>query len=423
MNTLASAAVTIPAQPGTTSQAAVSRDASVETPSPAKLSAHRFHYIDHLRTIATVQVILAHTCMTYGGTGFWFYREIGNSRSPSSVLFTLFVITSQAYLMGLFFLLAGYFTPRSYDCKGPATFLYERAIRLGVPLLLFGFVLAPLTVAMVSAATGHGFWPAIRDLWQQRNFINGPLWFTEGLLAISIGYALWRKLQFGHLQGENQRSEYNKPWKPLRVVSWKQLPGQGTWLLFVLAIVSATFLLRLVFRADQRFFGVWLGNFPAYIFLFCLGVAARRHQWMSQLNMRHARPWIILSILVWPTLAIAKSFLRTSDTIAHLLGGLHWEALLYAAWEPFVAVGIISGLLVIFRRYFNRPSNFMAWLDRRAYAVFVFHPPVVVAVCLLLRNWHTSGLLKFTVVGPVACAAAWLLADPLVRLPILRKIF
>ena len=361
--------------------------------------------------------------MTYGGTGFWFYREIGNSRSPTSVLFTMFVITTQAYLMGLFFLLAGYFTPRSYDRKGPAKFVYHRAVRLGFPLLLFGFVLAPLSVAMVSAATGHGFWPAIQEIWQQRNFINGPLWFTEGLLAISIGYAIWRMLGIGKLHAANQREESGKAWKPLHVVSWKQLPGHGVWLLFVLAVIASTFLVRLAFPADVRFYGVWLGNFPAYIALFCVGVAARRHQWMSQLNMGHIRPWIVVSILAWPTLAITKSFLRTTETIRHLLGGLHWEALVYAAWDPLVAVGVISFLLVILRRYFNRPSNFMAWLDRRAYAVFVFHTPVLIAVCLLLRNWHAPGILKFAVAGPLACAAVWLLVDPLVRLPILRKIF
>jgi peptidoglycan/LPS O-acetylase OafA/YrhL len=70
----------------------------------------------------------------------------------------------------------------------------------------------------------------------------------------------------------------------------------------------------------------------------------------------------------------------------------------------------------------NRPSRFWNWLNRRAYAVYIIHPFVLVGLALLLRGWIAPPLLKFVVVGALSCAATWLAADPLVRVPGVRRI-
>lgn len=46
--------------------------------------------------------------------------------------------------MGLFFLIAGAMTPGAIAQYGPAAFLHERLVRLGLPLLAFLLVLGPL---------------------------------------------------------------------------------------------------------------------------------------------------------------------------------------------------------------------------------------------------------------------------------------
>src|SRR6516162_6137859 len=104
----------------------------------------REQYIDRLRSVMTALVILHHTAITYGAPGGWYYNELKPSGSPSSLLLTLFVATNQAYFMGFFFLLAGYFTPPSLERKGYARFLGDRFLRLGLPLLAFIVVLGPL---------------------------------------------------------------------------------------------------------------------------------------------------------------------------------------------------------------------------------------------------------------------------------------
>ena len=97
--------------------------------------AERDLYIDRLRTAMTALVVVFHAAITYGGDGGWFYHEVEHSASPSSLLLTLFCATNQAYFMGFFFLLAGYFTPPSLQRKGYARFIADRFLRLGLPLL------------------------------------------------------------------------------------------------------------------------------------------------------------------------------------------------------------------------------------------------------------------------------------------------
>ena len=46
--------------------------------------------------------------------------------------------------MGMFFFLGGYFTPGACDRKGAATFLSDRALRLGAPLALGTILIVPL---------------------------------------------------------------------------------------------------------------------------------------------------------------------------------------------------------------------------------------------------------------------------------------
>jgi peptidoglycan/LPS O-acetylase OafA/YrhL len=91
-------------------------------------------------------------------------------------------------------------------------------------------------------------------------------------------------------------------------------------------------------------------------------------------------------------------------------------------WEPFVAWGLIAAWLLWFRARMNQPSGLWTWLGRRAYAVYIIHPLVVVGISLLLHGWVAPALVKFGVVGSLACVGCWLAADPLVRLPGVRRI-
>jgi peptidoglycan/LPS O-acetylase OafA/YrhL len=372
--------------------------------------AQRDFYIDRLRVAMTALVILHHTAITYGAIGGWFWRELPPSRTASSTLLILFCSTNQAYFMGFFFMLAGYFTPASLERKGYARFIADRFLRLGIPLLAFGLILGPLTAAIVTAYQGSGFWPTIVALWQRKEFINGPLWFAQALLIFSLGYCMWRAI-FGTPLARTQPSP-------------RPVPASRAWLVAAIGVAAASFAVRQFIPVGQNVFGLQLAYFPGYIFLFAAGLAAWRNDWLRQLEWKNARPWILASLRSWPALPLGMIALRAMHRGASLdtSGGLSWAALLYAAWDPFVAWGLIAAWLLVFRAHANQPSALWEWLGRRAYAVYIIHPPVLVGLALMLHHWVAPALAKFAVVGALACTASWLIADPLVRIPAVRRI-
>ena len=367
-------------------------------------------YIDRLRSVMTAFVILHHTAITYGAPGGWYYNELKPSATVSSLLLTFFVATNQAYFMGFFFLLAGYFTPHSLERKGYARFLGDRFLRLGLPLLAFMFILGPATSALITAYEGKGFWPTIEYLWTHAIFGNGPLWFAQALLMFSIGYSAWRAVAGASL---NQVERTARP-----------VPGGRWWLLSAVTVGVAALAIRQVVPTGVNIIGLQLGYFASYTFLFALGIAAWRHDWLRQLEWRQARVWIIGLIFTWPLLPLGIFVARALNGAgkSNFGGGLSWTAILYAMWEPFVAWGLIAAWLLVFRSLMNQESTLWRWLNRRAYAVYIIHPPILVGISLLFHPWVAPAPVKFFVTGALSCIACWLLADPLVRLPGLRRV-
>jgi len=389
--------------------AEIERTASASSDS-TRIAPPRDLYIDRLRTIMTAFVILHHTAITYGASGSWFYNELHVSGETSSILLTLFCATNQAYFMGFYFLLAAYFTPGSLERKGYAKFIGDRFTRLGIPLLVFIFILGPLTAAMVASHDGKGFWRVFPYLWNHVIIINGPLWFAQALLIFSLAYCAWRAA-FGSSLASSSRTP-------------RPVPAYARWLLSAILVGAASLAIRQFVPTGKNVIGLQFGYFAPYIFLFAIGIAAWRYDWLRQLEWKHARPWIITLIAAWPLMpiSIAIAMRVFPPGKANFGGGHTWPAIVYAFWDPFVSWGLIAAWLLIARAFMNKPSAFWSWLNRRAYAVYIIHPPVLVGMSLLLHSFVAPAILKFIVTGTLSCIATWLIADPLVRIPGIRRI-
>jgi peptidoglycan/LPS O-acetylase OafA/YrhL len=230
------------------------------------------------------------------------------------------------------------------------------------------------------------------------------LWFAVALLSFSLWYLLFRRFAGPQPQGV----ETPQP-APAPVPSWL------SWFLCALLVGASALAIRQVFPIGESLYGYW----AMYIFLFIVGIHSRPRKWLRDLTWKQARPWVMIALIAWPTLPLGWMLSKGS---ANFNTGLTWAAFLYAFWEPFIAWGIIAAWLLLFREHLNQPSVFWEWLGRRAYAVYIIHPPVLVGIALLLHGWAAPALIKFAVVGSLACIATWLLADPLVRLPGIRRV-
>jgi fucose 4-O-acetylase-like acetyltransferase len=114
----------------------------------------RLFYIDNLRILLTILVIMHHLAIGYGAPGDWIYNERGPMSDVSTILMTLFLALNQSFFMGVFFMVSSYFSPGSIDRRGSKAFLLDRLKRLGIPLIFYVFVINPLTLYPVERLFG-----------------------------------------------------------------------------------------------------------------------------------------------------------------------------------------------------------------------------------------------------------------------------
>jgi peptidoglycan/LPS O-acetylase OafA/YrhL len=364
----------------------------------------RTFFIDRLRVVLTVLVILHHTAITYGGSGGWFYREVRDGGTPASLLLTVFCAVNQSFFMGMFFLLAGYFTPAALQRKGATRFVQERLVRLGVPLIVFGFVLGPLAAALAGGPAGG----RVFERWwlSHGTFVIGPLWFAWALLLFAAGFVAWRRV---------------RP-QPMDTVD-RALPASMSWLYAALGVGAASLALRQLVPVGENVLGLQLGYFASYVFLFALGCAAAHHRWLERVERQQAGQWARVTLITLPLLFVTAALCGALQGRAvNFNGGFGLPAVVYAFWEPFVAWGLMASLLVRFRERFNAPSPAWESWGARAYGAFIVHAPILVGVSVALAGWTAPPLLKFAVVGTVAVAASFTAASWLLRLPGARRV-
>ena len=152
----------------------------------AKPPARLFH-LDNLRIYLTILVILHHTAISYGGAGDWTIID-PSVDDISPIFLTLFTAVNQSYFMSAFFLLAGYFTPRSLDKKGPVNFIKDRLIRLGIPLLLYTTIFLNINEYLI--VVGYLKRP-FSLVW---TYSPAHLWFLQALLILTVIYVIYRVL-------------------------------------------------------------------------------------------------------------------------------------------------------------------------------------------------------------------------------------
>jgi fucose 4-O-acetylase-like acetyltransferase len=364
----------------------------------------RTDFIDRLRGVLTALVIVHHAAITYGASGGWFYREVTDEGLPGSMALTLLTAVNQSFFMGMFFLLAGYFTPASLAKKGAARYLGDRLVRLGVPLLIFGFVLGPLSAALAGAPAGQPVVGRWVDMMTSGVFVIGPLWFALALLIFALGWVAWATMRRG---GSEPAAA------PVTAV-----PAWPSWLVAAVAVGFTALLIRQWVPVGQSVLGLQLGYFASYTFLFALGCRAAGGRWLERVSVGQAKGWAIVSLLALPLVFIAAAFGGAlQGRPVNFNGGLGLPAIVYAFWEPFVAWGIIASLLYVFRTRFNTVSGRWSRWGSNAYGAFIVHAPVLVGISVLAAAWKGPVLLKFIAVTVVATVLSFGIAGWLRRLP------
>ncbi len=157
---------------------------------PTAMTAGRIVALDRARTFVTLLVLLHHSVVNY--------TYFGAGDSMRWLGFDLVVLFNDSFFMACMFLISGLFVHDSLTRKGSATFLRDRAWRLGIPFLVSVFVLMPIAYyptflryhlpGTTDFNFFHFWWHTITvGPWP-----SGPAWFLWVLLALdAIAAGIW----------------------------------------------------------------------------------------------------------------------------------------------------------------------------------------------------------------------------------------
>ncbi len=350
----------------------------------------QLYFVQWLRFILISLVVAHHAAQPYGPTG----GDWPISDPVSSNWLGPFFMFNSAFFMGFFFFISGYFVSGSYDRKGGLVFIRDRVIRLGVPLVLVSLFVFGL-IAFSGSETQDSFVDFL--LYQyigQWEVEMGLLWFIAQLLALSIIYAIWRRI--------TSRQQTSEP----RVFS---TPSNQTILIYALTLGVAGMIVRTFYQQDE-----WvkiLGVIPAevvhvsqYWSLFVIGVIAGRGRWLENIPSSLGPKWLAIGLAAFVVaLATHPSAYLFPESILPdwMLLGLFW-GIFWGFLEAFICVGLIVGLSVFFRERFSTSNKWMERLDQNVYGVYIIHVFIVVGLQQAILNIALPALAKFALVTTVA---------------------
>lgn len=393
--------------PEQTTLSGVAGDAALVQPVSQATGKVRLFFLDHLRAALTILVVLHHLAVIYSGAAVFYYVDPPAPQDHLYVLLVLLLLVNQAYFMGFFFLISGYFTPGSFDRKGAGTYYKDRLLRLGIPLLAYVFVLSPIAsigLYQAPAAYAHLTPPLT---WQQLPHLLGvgPLWFAEMLLFFCLGYVLWRRARRTRIQPAE------------RVFSPPSYWAIG---LFILALAAASYLIRIVVPLGLTIpiLGFpTLAYLPQYMSFFIVGIIAFRRNWFQTIPGSMGMVGFVVALVA--SLVLLPLALSRGAAFAGL-GTLQSAA--YALWDSIFSVGICLALLPFFRRFWNRQSRFSRFLSRQAFTVYIIHIPIIVLLALAIRGIHLESLLKFALAALIGLPLCFALAFLVRKLPFASRI-
>lgn len=343
---------------------------------PAEKTGKRIYFADNLRTWMVILVVLQHLAEIFS--------------------MYLFMMLNQAYFMGLLFLLSGYFTPGSFERRGPETFLKDRLLRLGVPTLIYAFILSPIT-----RIGTHG----LADNTTASLFALGPMWFAVMLLVFDLGYLAWRMVV------------KNRPERPV--------PEKRTMLtfpkvaLFTFVLAAASYLLRIAIPYGIPVLGFpSLGYLAQYLSFFLVGMLAYKRGWLQTVSGSLGKIGFVLAVLATIVLLPVALIGPGSAWIGH--GS--WKSAVFALWDSIFAVGMSLALITFFRRFLDGRKKLGRVLSQHSFTVYVIHASILAFLAVALRGLQMQMLLKFCLAAivylPLCFGIAWLIR----KIPYVKKI-
>eukprot|EP00438_Fugacium_kawagutii_P036089 Skav218070 [mRNA] locus=scaffold1832:115912:117027:+ [translate_table: standard] len=368
----------------------------------------RLIYLDNLRSILSILVVGHHSALAASGLGRWYYSSQRQDEEIVTVaLVATGIFTSQAFLTGLLFGVAGLLVPPSLAKKGPLKYLVSRLWRLGLPVLLVGLPIHHLCRWLGQKWEGmHRDSSSASSASLLMSLASGPgvAWFQLWLLAFEVIFVMLR-------------GSFAMKMAPQSLSFFKVLG-----VIFAVAFVQYLVEMYLAKPLAGLLPG-WKGlghhiiHTPLYGFCFFCGSLSDSAVLLTMLKV-HTKP---LSIAAFLTMVLCFVFAlgrgqsqpeRASDPTAVAIG---------AGMTVLTCAGVSNAMLQHFKEH-HSGSSILSGFSHLSYAVNMLHPVVVVLLTPVVIEVPLGLLGQFTLLWLASTSASFAAAALLLTSSQARKL-
>lgn len=362
----------------------------------------RLHELDNLRAAMMWLGVVLHAADLHTVT----FAAIHWRDPARTEVADLLVFVIHAFRMPAFFIVAGFFVALLASRRGLPAMLRHRALRVGLPLLLFW---PPLFALMVVLSNLHALPPGAPpvlslDLAAMPQMPDGTrwqlmhLWFLQVLFGLAAATCVIGLFLPARWRAPLLRRAVAAMLHPLA------LPA-----LALLQAASVRHHPYGVFAASAQVMPPlheWV--FHGLFFAYGLALYAARDRLLPRLQASCLRLAALglLALVVAGVLAAGQFYGRPTVPYARL-----WTAFAYTACGWLWSLALIGA----FARWLRRRTGASAYLADSAYWVYLVHLPFIVAIDLVLRAWDMPALVKLGLCVAVATAGSLLTYQVLVR--------
>jgi len=340
---------------------------------------NRIHWLDNLRTITILLVVLYHVGGVYEAAGLWASFWIVDD--PATISWVGIVgIMFDVMVMPLMFFISGFLTPVSLENKSGWGFVKGKFKRLMIPWVIAVFTLIPLYKVIFLYSRGLP-----QEHWSTYFHFTNPnsqnwLWFLPVLFAFDMLYLLLSKLNV-------RFSNMSLKWAVV-----------GT---FVVGLVYSFFIGGMLgFRSWTLTSLIDFENerLLLYFMTFLLGVLCYQQNVFAEkpkskllYNIVNGIAWLPVTghifARLWPFF-----YPNPAEFPITPLYRLIWHLSFYLALLCLMYVMIVS-----FWLYLDKSGNTWSELSRNSYGVYIIHVIVIGIFGTLLLNLNIPAVVKYLI--------------------------
>jgi len=363
----------------------------------------RRYDLDWLRVIVFTLLIFYHVGMFFVPWGW----HVKNNEIYDWLRWPMMFLNQ--WRLPILFVISGMGTYYALGKRSMGKFMWERFLRLGIPLIVGMILIVPPQVyfeRLVQGTFSGSYWKyfttiAFDGVYPEGNLSWHHLWFLPYLLVFSWILAPL----FVYLRR-----------RQTLFIEWIKRLIQKTWGIyaFVIPLYFVESLVEPFFPVTHALVDDWF-NFIFSIILFFYGfilIATGNVFWQALTKVKSKA--IILGIIGFASQAFIWLFLEDGYVV-------HFT-------EAFLkVVNIWSWILVLFAyasEYLNKPSKGLAYSNRAVYPFYILHQTVTVAIAYYLMDLSWGLFPKALVLVVGTFGISWLIYDLIIlRIPILHPLF